>query len=196
MLTWEYPPRIVGDIAHQVARLALGLVERGVEVDVVTFHETLSGVEKFDGLRIHRVPNPVGYHVNILTWSLSLSAEFERIVSNQIYEEGKIDLLDAHEWPCIPAAASLKKALDLPLVYTVYSLEDHRSSNPSSSLSTSIKSIEWLGGYESQAVVARSERVAGDMEVIHAIPRDKIHLIRTSTESWLEDTVELYERDL
>jgi len=194
ILTWEYPPRIVGDIARQVNRLALGLLERDVEVDVVTFHETLSGVEKLDGLRIHRVSNPVGYHVNILTWSLSLSTEFERVVSNLIYEEGGIALLDVHEWPCVPAASSLKKAFGLPFVYTVYSLEDHRSSNPSSPLSTSIKSIEWLGGYESQAIVARSDRVARDMEKIHAIPHGKIYVIRAETQTWLGETVELYGR--
>ncbi|MFN3432375.1 MAG: glycogen/starch synthase, partial [Candidatus Sericytochromatia bacterium] len=51
MLTWEYPPRIVGGIARHVEELSEALVKQGHEVHVVTAdhpntleHEVVNGV--------------------------------------------------------------------------------------------------------------------------------------------------------
>ena len=39
MLTWEYPPRIVGGIARVVHDLSHKLVKQGNEVTVITYKE-------------------------------------------------------------------------------------------------------------------------------------------------------------
>lgn len=36
MLSWEYPPRVVGGIARHVEDLSKALVKQGVDVDVIT----------------------------------------------------------------------------------------------------------------------------------------------------------------
>ena len=38
MLSWEFPPRIIGGIARHVGELSRALAQRGVEVDVLTAH--------------------------------------------------------------------------------------------------------------------------------------------------------------
>ncbi|MGI6038382.1 MAG: glycosyltransferase, partial [Limnochordia bacterium] len=54
MLTWEYPPRVIGGLARHVHALSQGLVREGHEVVVVTgddgqspYHRTEQGVEVY-----------------------------------------------------------------------------------------------------------------------------------------------------
>lgn len=57
MLSWEYPPRIVGGISRVVHDLAQKLGEHGNEVHVVTCWE--EGAEEFEkdkNVFVHRVP--------------------------------------------------------------------------------------------------------------------------------------------
>ena len=50
MLTWEYPPRVVGGIAHVVSELSRALAGEGNEVKVITtLEENLPEAEKIDG---------------------------------------------------------------------------------------------------------------------------------------------------
>ena len=58
MLTWEYPPRVVGGIARVVHDLSHRLIKDGHEVTVVTYKE--GNVEDFEddnGVKVYRVNN-------------------------------------------------------------------------------------------------------------------------------------------
>ncbi len=56
MLSWEYPPKIVGGIARHVYDLSQALAANGVEVEVVTCeHPDAPADEKDGNLRVHRV---------------------------------------------------------------------------------------------------------------------------------------------
>jgi hypothetical protein len=56
MLTWEYPPRVVGGLAHVVHEVSRALVQEDNQVDVITVHdENLPAEEVSDGVTIHRV---------------------------------------------------------------------------------------------------------------------------------------------
>jgi len=57
MLSWEYPPKIVGGIARHVHELSRALAANGVRVDVVTCEHPEAPPEELDGnLCVHRVP--------------------------------------------------------------------------------------------------------------------------------------------
>ena len=55
ILSWEFPPRIIGDIAHFVEGLSVELVKNNVDVHIITYNDALTGYEKrSDGVKIHR----------------------------------------------------------------------------------------------------------------------------------------------
>ncbi len=194
ILSWEFPPRMVGQLADYVKELAVQLVKNDVETYVVTYHDFLTGeYEEPQGVRSYRVTNPVRTHIGVLTWVLTLNQEVERAVANIYYKVNKqIDLIDAHDWHFIPAAVTLKKAVDFPFVYSVESLEEHRSHGANSPFNRAIKSIEWLGLYESKRVVVKSEWMKKELVRLYDVPEDKICVVSPRTKKWLKSILKTY----
>ena len=194
IFSWEYPPRVVGKLAEYVNSLSTQLVKNKVETYIVTYHDFLTGtVEEADGVRVVRVANPVRTHIGVLTWDLTLNDEVERAAANIYYQANKqIDLINVYDWHFIPAAVTLKNALNIPFVYSVESLEDHRSPNSNTPYNMSIKSIEWLGFYEAEKVTVRSRWMRNEVVRIYNVPNEKIEAISTDTNSWIKDVLKLY----
>jgi glycogen(starch) synthase len=68
MLTWEYPPKIVGGIARHVYDLAHALVAQGVEVHVITCEHPGAVAEEIeDGIHLYRV-TPAGPGNDFIHW--------------------------------------------------------------------------------------------------------------------------------
>ena len=194
IFSWEYPPRIVGQLAEYTSALATQLVKNKVETYVVTYHNFLTGmIQEASGVKTVRVANPVRTHIGVLTWVLTLNEEVERAAANIYYEADKqIDLIDVYDWHFIPAAVTLKNALGIPFVYSVESLEDHRSPTANSPFNMAIKSIEWLGFYEAEKVSAKSEWMRNEIGRIYNVPKEKIKVILPNTNSWVKEVLELY----
>jgi hypothetical protein len=185
---------VVGQLAEYVNALATQLVKNKVETYVVTYHDFLTGtVEEASGVRVVRVANPVRIHIGVLTWDLTLNDEVERVAANIYYQANKqIDMIDVYDWHFIPAAVILKNALNIPFVYSVESLEDHRSPNSNTPYNMSIKSIEWLGFYEAKKVSAKSEWMRDEIVRIYDVPKEKVTVVSPSTTSWIKGVLELY----
>jgi hypothetical protein len=185
---------VVGKLAEYINALSTQLVKNKVETYVVTYHDFLTGtVEEASGVKIVRVANPVRTHIGVLTWDLTLNQEVERVAANIYYQASKqIDLINVYDWHFIPAAVTLKNALNIPFVYSVESLEDHRSPNSNTPCNMSIKSIEWLGFYEAQKVSVESEWMRDEIVRIHRVPEEKVKVVSPSTDSWIKDVLELY----
>jgi len=194
IFSWEYPPRIVGQLAVYISALATQLIKNKVETHIVTYHDFLTGVvEEANGVKTVRVTNPVHTHIGVLTWVLTLNQEVERAAANIYYQANKqIDLIDVYDWHFIPAAVTLKNALNIPFVYSVESLEDHRSPAMSSPFNMAIKSIEWLGFYEAEKVSAKSEWMRNEIVRIYNVPREKVKVVLPNTSSWIKEVLELY----
>lgn len=195
IFSWEFPPRIVGELANYVRELAVQLVKNNVETYVVTYHDYLTGsYEEPEGTKTHRVTNPVRTHIGVLTWVLTLNQEVERTAANIYYNAKKqIDLTDAHDWHFIPAAVTLKKALNLPFIYSVESLEEHRSHGANSPFNMAIKSIEWLGMYEAEKMIVKSEWMRDEVIRIYKVPKDKIKVIPPKSTTWMKTILETYK---
>jgi glycosyltransferase involved in cell wall biosynthesis len=194
LFSWEYPPRVVGQLAEYISALATQLVKSKVETYVVTYHDFLTGaVEDANGVKIVRVASPVHANIGVLTWILTLNQEVERAAANIYYQTAKqVDLINVYDWHFIPAAVTLKNALDVPFVYSVESLEDHRSPNSNTPYNMSIKSIEWLGFYEAKKVSVKSEWMRDEVVRIFNVPNEKVKVVSPSTDSWIKDVLELY----
>lgn len=194
IFSWEYPPRMVGKLAEYVSALSTQLVKNRIETYVITYHDSLTSIVKeANGVRVVRVANPVRTHIGVLTWDLTLNQEVERASANIYYQKGKhVDLIDVYDWHFIPAAVSLKNALDIPFIYSVESLEDHRSANANTPHNMSIRSIEWLGFYESEKVSVKSEWMRDEVVRIHNVPKEKVKVVSPSAHSWMKDVLRLY----
>jgi glycosyltransferase involved in cell wall biosynthesis len=194
LFSWEYPPRVVGKLAEYINALASSLLEKKVETNVVTYHDYLTGsVEESAGVKVHRVTNPVKTHVGVLTWVLTLNQEVERVAANIYYESNKkIDLIDVHDWHFIPAAVTLKNSLEIPFVYSVETLEDHRSLASNTPYNMAIKSIEWLGFYEAEKISVKSEWMREEIIRIYDVPKEKITIISTDPTDWIKDVIKVY----
>ena len=71
MLTWEYPPRVVGGISKVVYDLSGRLIKDGHEVTVVTFREGNAPYFEIDkGVNVYRVDNYMINSNNFIDWVL------------------------------------------------------------------------------------------------------------------------------
>ena len=194
ILSWEYPPRVVGKLSEYVKALSNQLATRKVEVNIVTYGDTSTGVDQEpNGVTTVRVSNPVRTHIGVLTWVLTLNQEVERAAANIYYNSNKlIDLVDVYDWHFIPAAVILKSALDLPFVFSVESLEDHRSQALNTPYNMAIKSIEWLGFYESSMISVKSEWMRDEVVRIYKVPEEKISVVPTESSARLHDVLKIY----
>jgi len=194
IFSWEYPPRIVGKLSEYVKALSSLLASNSVEVNVVTYDDAMTGsIRESTGVQTVRVSNPVRTHIGVLTWVLTLNQEVERAAANIYYEaEKQIDLIDVYDWHFIPAAVTLKNGLGIPFVYSVESLEDHRSRLVNTPYNMAIKSIEWLGFYESQKICVKSEWMRDEIIRIYKVPSEKIFVVSTAQNSWIKEILALY----
>lgn len=194
ILTWEYPPRVVGDLARHVQRLARALANRGIDVHIVTYHEAAPTFEEREGVRIHRVRNPVTTHINIISWVLTLIAEFERAFADIYYHyRGEVDVVDTHEWLCVPAALAVTRAFSVPFVYTIHSLEEQRSHHASGPLNLTIQNIERLGIDEADRIHTTSKWMKAEIRRLRNVPRTRIRVSSPHARTWISNVVKTYQ---
>lgn len=126
MLSWEYPPNIVGGLSRHVYGLSVQLAELGHEVHVVTAgNGSLPGFEIIKGVKVHRVL-PLNYEDHdFLTWiaGLNLAIAF---MAEKLAEEMTFDLIHAHDWLVGSSAIILKETLAIPLLTTIHATEHGR----------------------------------------------------------------------
>jgi glycosyltransferase involved in cell wall biosynthesis len=195
IFSWEYPPRVVGKLSEYVKALSAQLATKKIDVNVVTYDDHLTGLEQEPtGVKTVRVANPVRTHIGVLTWVLTLNQEVERAAANIYYQANKqIDLVDAYDWHFVPAAVTLKSGLGIPFIYSVESLEDHRSQALNTPYNMAIKSIEWLGFFEAEKISVKSEWMRDEVIRIYQVPKEKIVVISTDPTFWLTDILKLYK---
>ncbi len=180
MLTWEYPPRVVGGISSHVRDISRALAMRGNEVDVVTpeFPDAPAEEEvKISRgiIRVHRVPAYERPAPNFSTWISFMNYSMEQR-SILLLKDEDFDLIHAHDWVVAESAIGLKHLARLPLMATIHATEKGRRGGIFSQLSAHIDQEErWLAS-ESWKVIVCSHAMADQARELGAFP-DKIHVI-------------------
>lgn len=194
ILSWEYPPRIVGQLATYVKNLAVRLVKNQTNTCVITYDDYLTGeYDEPEGIKTVKVTNPVRTHIGVLTWVLTLNQEVERAAANIYYSTNKqVDIIDAQDWHFIPAAVTLKKGLGIPFIYSVESLEDHRSRGANSPFNMAIKSVEWLGMYEAERILVKSEWMRDETARLYKVPLEKVKIVPFKSSKLAEEVLGNY----
>jgi len=201
ILTWEYPPKRLGNVSHHVCTLAHELVKRKHEVEVVVLDDWRPGFEDVYGVHVHRVANLVKTHpmASVLTYAMTASVPMETEASNIVYfykqHQKGIDVIHAHEWLTIPPAISLKHAFNIPLILTFHSIEGHRCHDRFSPLSIAIKEIEDTGIWESNRVITNAEWLKNEiLRYYGGGHREKIDVVWPVGEGWVDEVASIYQR--
>ena len=179
MLTWEYPPRIVGGIARVVHDLSKRLIKDGHEVTVVTYRDSadVPEYENDKGVNVYRVDNYMIHPNNFIDWIMQLNFNMLSKATEIINKEGGFDVIHAHDWLVTYAAKSLKNAYDIPIVATIHATEAGRNSGIHDKTQRYINDTEWLLTYEATEVIVNSNYMKNEIQRLFGLPFDKINVI-------------------
>jgi len=178
MLTWEYPPRIVGGIARVVHDLSKRLIKDGHEVTVVTYRDGETPYYEDDkGVKVYRVDNYMIKPNNFIEWIMQLNFNMVAKASEIIAKEGKFDVIHAHDWLVANSAKTLKHAYGIPLVSTIHATEAGRNSGIHDETQRYINDTEWMLTYESTEVIVNSNFMKGHIQGLFGLPFEKINVI-------------------
>ncbi|QYK53753.1 MAG: glycosyltransferase family 4 protein [Fimbriimonadaceae bacterium] len=181
MLSWEYPPRIVGGISPHVYELSKKLADRGVEVHVVTKCTPLAPDEEVEpsGVHVHRVhlekePDNFVHEIQLLNKATDLRC---RQLLEDWREEGKPTVFHAHDWLSLDSARSLKYEYQLPMLATVHATEQGRNNGIFNDLQRYIHESEYWLTYEAWRVIVCTEFMKAEVNRYFNCPTDKVDVI-------------------
>ena len=179
MLTWEYPPRIVGGIARVVHDLSKRLIKDGHEVTVVTYRENtdVPEYENDKGVDVYRVDNYMIHPNNFIDWIMQLNFNLVAKATEVIQNKGRFDVIHAHDWLVAYSAKSLKNAFNIPIVATIHATESGRNSGIHDETQRYINDTEWMLTYEATEVIVNSNYMKGHIQGLFGLPFDKIEVI-------------------
>ena len=178
MLTWEYPPRIVGGIARVVNDLSKRLIKDGHEVTVVTYREGNAPYFEDDkGVKVYRIDNYMINPNNFIDWIMQMNFNMVAKASEIIAKEGKFDVIHAHDWLVAYAAKTLKNSYEIPIVSTIHATESGRNSGIHDETQRYINDTEWMLTYESTEVIVNSNYMKCEMQRLFGLPFEKINVV-------------------
>ena len=177
MLTWEFPPRIIGGIATHVYHLSRALVEKGTSVHVITCDFPKAPAEEIvDGVLVSRVDSGRVPQSNFHLWVYHLNSQLiER--GKEVLEEERFDVLHAHDWLVGRAAIELKTRNNLPLVTTIHATEMGRGGALEDSYRKKIHATERLLTANSERVICCSRFMVHHVQDVLGVSPSRIHVI-------------------
>ncbi len=178
MLSWEYPPKVVGGIARHVYDLSRAMVEQGSEVTVITCGtQEAPDFELVNGVKVYRVTMNNPSTPDFLTWVLQLNLNMVEQANRLVLMGEKFDIVHAHDWLAGFAGKNLKHAWRIPLISTIHATEYGRNTGLHNELQRYISNVEWWLGYESWRVICCSQYMRNELLSVFQIPDDKILII-------------------
>jgi glycogen synthase len=180
MLSWEYPPHVVGGMGKHVMDLAPALAAEGVELHVCTplLRGGAARETTPEGVNIYRVEPPHMEDYGFVSFALQTNAVMEWAARKLHAEIGGFDLIHAHDWLDAPTGAALKHAWRRPLIATIHATERGRGQGfVGNGHSEQINTLEWRLTYEAWRVIACSHFMAHQLHEYFNTPLDKIDVV-------------------
>ena len=178
MLTWEYPPRIVGGIARVVYDLSHRLIKDGHDVTVITYREGDAPYYEDDkGVKVHRIDNYMINPNNFIDWIMQMNFNMIAKANQLIAEEGSFDVIHAHDWLVTYAAKTIKNSYNIPIVATIHATEAGRNSGIHDETQKYINDTEWMLTYEATEVIVNSNYMKGEVQRLFVLPFEKINVV-------------------
>lgn len=193
MLSWEYPPRVVGGLGRHVHAVATALVRGGHEVVVISReHPDVPDDEVVEGVRVVRVHEdpPLVPFEELLAWVMALNHGMTR-AALRVLEDFRPDVVHAHDWLVAHAAKSIKDHVGVPVVATMHATEAgrHQGYLPGP-VNRAVHSVEWWLTYEARRVITCSRYMRDQVIDLFMLPHDKIDVVPNGIDldHWSADT--------
>jgi glycogen(starch) synthase len=173
LVSWEYPPVIIGGLGRHVYQLATALAAAGH--DVVVLARQPSGTDaashpttdvRSEGVRVIAAahdPHEFDFFSDMMAWTLAMGHAMLR-AGLRLNGEWKPDVVHAHDWLVAHPAVALAEFFDAPLISTVHATEAGRHSGwLSGPTSRQVHAVEsWLTR-ESDSLIACSTSMAEEI---------------------------------
>ncbi|HAN45718.1 MAG TPA: glycoside hydrolase [Cyanobacteria bacterium UBA8156] len=174
VLSWEFPPRIVGGISRHVAELYPELVKLGLEIVVATVEAPPApSLETVDGLQVHRLV--VEPNTHFFRWVDHLN---QRLMEwGETQDSTTFQAIHAHDWLVADAAISLQSRWGLPLVATIHATEFGRYNGIYSDAQRHVHHKELNLAAKADRVIVCSEYMAQEVGRALHCPPAKIRVI-------------------
>jgi 1,4-alpha-glucan branching enzyme len=177
MLSWEFPPMVVGGLSRHVFDLSRKLIDLGHEVYVLT--SAVDGYPDYEinnGVHVYRIKGKQPSFDSFFHWTGSLNlAMADHAV--ELSKKIKFDCIHAHDWLVAVAALAMKKELDLPLITTIHATEHGRNNGITSPLQYEINQKEWELMDASESLIVCSSYMKNELTDVFQMPEEKITIL-------------------
>jgi glycogen(starch) synthase len=153
MVSWEYPPVVIGGLGRHVHHLSTALAAAGHEVVVLSRRPTgtdpsthPSSDEINENVRVVAAaqdPHEFTFGDDMMAWTMAMG---HAMVRSGLSLDFTPDVVHAHDWLVAHPAIALAEFYDVPMVSTIHATEAGRHSGwVSGSLSRQVHAVEsWL----------------------------------------------------
>ncbi|AHH16795.1 putative glycogen synthase [Nocardia nova SH22a] len=182
MVSWEYPPVVVGGLGRHVHHLAVELAAAGHEVVVLarrpmgtdaTTHPTHTFIEdRVLVVAVAEDPPAFDFGEDMLAWTLAMGHAMVRagiaLSKPGIADGWTPDVVHAHDWLVAHSAIALAEHYDVPLVSTIHATEAGRHSGwVSGRVNRQVHSVEWWLARESDALITCSASMQDEVDSLY-----------------------------
>jgi glycogen synthase len=160
MVSWEYPPVVIGGLGRHVHHLSTALAAAGHEVVVLSRRPSgtdpsthPSSDEISENVRVVAAaqdPHEFSFGKDMMAWTLAMGHAMVRaglsLKDTSSDHPWRPDVVHAHDWLVAHPAVALSEFYDVPMVSTIHATEAGRHSGwVSGSLSRQVHAVEsWL----------------------------------------------------
>ena len=194
MVSWEYPPVIIGGLGRHVYQLATALAADGHEVVVLSrrpsgtdpsTHPTTDEVH--EGVRVIAAaqdPHEFEFGRDMMAWTLAMGHAMIRAGLTLHAKGWQPDIVHAHDWLVAHPAIALAEFFDVPMVSTVHATEAGRHSGwVSGQISRQVHAVESWFVRESDSLIACSASMSDEISELFGPDLAEIVVIRNGIDS-------------
>ncbi|GGC51857.1 glycosyltransferase family 4 protein [Hoyosella rhizosphaerae] len=173
IISWEYPPVVVGGLGRHVHNLAIHLASAGHDVVVLsrqpsgtdsTTHPTTDTVtENVRVIAVAEDPPHLIFEEDMLAWTLAMGHAMVRH-GLSLLGSWQPDVIHAHDWLVAHPAIALAQHSGAPLVATIHATEAGRHSGwISGKINRQVHSVEWWLANSADAVITCSQSMRDEV---------------------------------
>lgn len=177
MLSWEFPPRVVGGLSRHISDLSYALTKKNTNITIITCcSEGAKEKEIINSLSIYRIPSKIIDTPDFISWIYLLNLSMI-IKAFKLSQENSFDIIHVHDWLSAFAGYVLKHSFKKPLLATIHATEYGRNQGIYTKEQKFIHDIEWWLTYEAWRVIVCSNFMKEEIINLFKLPEDKIDII-------------------